>query len=119
MSTYLCGIDIGGTFTDCVVVDEAGRVTTGKAPSTPSDFGEGMIAAIDIVAGKLGTPLDALCRIPKVSGEFVARMEDVLELYGEDYDPECPVVCFDETSKQLIEETRTPIAPRAGRLKRL
>ncbi len=52
------------------------------------------------------------------SGEFVARMEDVLDLYGEDYDPERPVVCFDETSKQLIEETRTPIAPRAGRLKR-
>ncbi len=45
-------------------------------------------------------------------------MEDVLELYGEDYDPECPVVCFDKTSKQLIEDTRTPIAPRAGRLKR-
>ena len=62
MSTYLCGIDIGGTFTDCVVVDEAGRVTTGKAPSTPSDFGEGLIAALDIVARKLGTPLDALCR---------------------------------------------------------
>ena len=62
MSTYLCGIDIGGTFTDCVVVDEAGRVTTGKAPSTPADFGEGLIAALDIVAGKLGTPLDALCR---------------------------------------------------------
>ena len=40
MSTYLCGIDIGGTFTDCVVVDEAGRVTNGKAPSPPSDFGE-------------------------------------------------------------------------------
>ncbi len=56
--------------------------------------------------------------IPKVSGEFVARMEDVLELYSEDYDPERPVVCFDETSKQLIEDTRTPIAPRAGRLKR-
>ena len=45
-------------------------------------------------------------------------MEDVLELYGEDYDPERPVVCFDETSKQLIEETRTPIAPRAGRVQR-
>ena len=60
MSTYLCGIDIGGTFTDCVVVDEAGRVTTGKAPSTPGDFGEGMIAALDIVAGKLGMQLDAL-----------------------------------------------------------
>ena len=62
MSTYLCGIDIGGTFTDCVVVDEAGRVTTGKAPSTPADFGEGLIAALDIVAGKLGTPLETLCR---------------------------------------------------------
>ena len=62
MSTYLCGIDIGGTFTDCVVVDEAGRVTTGKAPSTPSDFGEGLIAALDVVAGKLGRPLDVLCR---------------------------------------------------------
>ena len=45
-------------------------------------------------------------------------MEDVLELYSEDHDPERPVVCFDETSKQLIEDTRTPIAPRAGRLKR-
>ena len=61
MSTYLCGIDIGGTFTDCVVVDEAGRVTTGKAPSTPADFGEGLIAALDIVAGKLDMRLDTLC----------------------------------------------------------
>ena len=49
----------------------------------------------------------------------MARMEDVLDLYGEDYDPECPVVCFDETSTQLIEETRTPIAPRAGRVETL
>ena len=40
--------------------------------------------------------------IPKVSGEFVARMEDVLDLYHEEYDPERPVVCFDETSKQLL-----------------
>ena len=62
MSAYLCGIDIGGTFTDCVVVDEAGRVATGKAPSTPVDFGEGLIAALDIVATKLGMPLEGLCR---------------------------------------------------------
>ncbi len=34
-----------------------------------------------------------------MSGEFVARMEDVLDLYHEEYDPERPVVCFDETSK--------------------
>ena len=34
--------------------------------------------------------------IPKVSGEFVARMEDVLDLYQQAYHPERPVVCFDE-----------------------
>ena len=61
MSAYLCGIDIGGTFTDCVVVDEEGRVTTGKAPSTPADFGEGLIAALAIVAAKLGMTLETLC----------------------------------------------------------
>lgn len=38
-------------------------------------------------------------------------MEDVLELYEEDYDPRRPVVCFDETNKQLIEETRVPLPP--------
>ena len=37
-----------------------------------------------------------------MSGEFVARMEDVLDLYHEEYDRERPVVCFDETSKQLL-----------------
>ena len=45
-------------------------------------------------------------------------MEDVLDLYGEDYDPERPVVCFDETSKQLIGHTRMPIAAASGRLER-
>jgi len=36
-------------------------------------------------------------------------MEDVLDLYAEPYDPARPVVCFDETSKQLIAETRVPL----------
>ena len=36
-------------------------------------------------------------------------MEDVLELHQEPYDPQRPVVCFDETNKQLIEEKRTPL----------
>ena len=45
-------------------------------------------------------------------------MEDVLDLYEEEYDPERPVVCFDETSKQLIGHTRTPIAAASGRLER-
>ena len=53
-----------------------------------------------------------------MSGEFVARMEDVLDLYEEEYDPERPVVCFDETSKQLIGHTREPIDAQPGRLER-
>jgi len=35
---YVVGVDIGGTFTDCVVVDEAGQITIGKALSSPDDF---------------------------------------------------------------------------------
>ena len=46
-------------------------------------------------------------------------MEDVLDLYAEPYDPKRPVVCFDETSTQLLAETRTPMPPRPGRPQRL
>jgi len=42
-------------------------------------------------------------------------MEDVLEVYHRPHDPSCPVVCVDETSKQLIAETRVPIAAKPGR----
>lgn len=41
-------------------------------------------------------------------------MEDVLDLYAEPYDPKRPKVNFDETSKQLIKETRQPLAVRPG-----
>ena len=41
-------------------------------------------------------------------------MEDVLEVYHRPHDPECPVVCLDETSKQLIAGTRAPIAAKPG-----
>jgi N-methylhydantoinase A len=50
---YLVGVDIGGTFTDCVVIDEAGAVTTAKAPSTPDDFARGMIDALAGAARRL------------------------------------------------------------------
>lgn len=46
--------------------------------------------------------------IPAVDAEYVARMEDVLDLYSQPADPERPVVCFDETPAQLIGETRVP-----------
>jgi hypothetical protein len=41
-------------------------------------------------------------------------MEDVLDLYGEPYDPAYPVVCGDETSRQLVQETRAPIPAKPG-----
>jgi len=44
--------------------------------------------------------------IPKIDGEYVARMEDVLDLYAEAPDPQRPVVCFDESPVQLIGEVR-------------
>jgi len=56
--------------------------------------------------------------IPSVSAEFVAAMEDVLDLYAEPYDPQRPTVCFDETSTQLIGEGRIPLPARPGRPER-
>ena len=53
---------------------------------------------------------------PKANAEFVCAMEDVLEVYHRRFEdcwsPACPGL--DETSKQLVEETRTPLPPRPG-----
>lgn len=51
---YIVGVDIGGTFTDCVVVDEVGQITLGKALSTPTDFSIGAIDAVKRAAENLG-----------------------------------------------------------------
>lgn len=48
------------------------------------------------------------------SADFVAAMEDVLEVYHRPYDAERPVVCMDECSKQLIGEVREPLPPKPG-----
>jgi transposase len=56
--------------------------------------------------------------IPQVDGEYVARMEDVLDLYAEEPDPNRPVVCFDESPTQLIGEVRQPIPAEPGQLER-
>jgi N-methylhydantoinase A len=50
---HVVGVDIGGTFTDCAVVDEDGNITIGKALSTPGDFSQGVMAALQDVAKKL------------------------------------------------------------------
>jgi hypothetical protein len=52
---------------------------------------------------------------PGASAAFVANMEDVLEVYQRPRNPERPLVCLDETSKQLIAETRPPIPMKPGR----
>lgn len=52
--------------------------------------------------------------IPKVDAEYVARMEDVLDLYTQAPDPLQPVVCFDESPTQLIGEVRQPIPAEPG-----
>lgn len=57
---YVVGIDIGGTCTDCVVVDEQGRVALGKAFSTPPDFSAGIINSLEVAARALGTDGTAL-----------------------------------------------------------
>src|SRR5208282_2052170 len=51
---------------------------------------------------------------PDANAGFVAAMEDVLETYQKPRDPDRPLVCLDETSKQLVVETRTPIPAKPG-----
>jgi hypothetical protein len=54
------------------------------------------------------------CIPPEADGEFVAAMEDVLEVYKRPTDPRRPLVCMDETSKQLIGEIRVPLSAQPG-----
>src|SRR5881398_726462 len=56
--------------------------------------------------------------IPQIDGTYVARMEDVLDLYAEAPDLKRPVVCFDESPTQLIGEARQPISAMPGQLER-
>ena len=59
------------------------------------------------------------CIPPKANGEFVWRMEDVLEVYKRPYNPRFPVVCMDKSSKQLVGDTRPPTEMQPGQVKRL
>ena len=62
MASLLVGVDIGGTFTDCVVLDRGGRITATKSPSTPENFAEGMLAAMRLAAERLGLSFERFCR---------------------------------------------------------
>ena len=52
---------------------------------------------------------------PQRNADFAAGMEKVLDVYRRAYDADFPVVCMDETPRQLIGETRTPVPPAPGR----
>lgn len=56
--------------------------------------------------------------IVAITPEYRERMYRILDLYEEEYDKNCPVVCVDEKSKQLIEEIRDPMPLRPGRAAR-
>ena len=57
---YMIGVDIGGTFTDCVVMDAQGHIVTGKSPTTPDDRSRGFFDSIERTADELGVDLGAL-----------------------------------------------------------
>jgi hypothetical protein len=59
------------------------------------------------------------CLPKKRSGEFVARMEDVLDVYQQPYDSGAPLVCMDELSKELHSDTRETIPVGPGKPKRI
>jgi N-methylhydantoinase A len=54
---YVIGVDVGGTFTDAVLADDAGTIVAAKAPSTPPDYSEGVVDVLTVLAGQLGQPV--------------------------------------------------------------
>jgi hypothetical protein len=54
------------------------------------------------------------CIPPKANGAFVAQMEEVLDLYEKPYDSYRPLICMDETSKQLVSDVQPPLPPKPG-----
>jgi hypothetical protein len=56
---------------------------------------------------------------PEEDSDFVAHMEDVLDVYRRPYDPQLPVVCMDEQPTQLIKETRSKVPAAPGRPERV
>src|SRR3954452_18035927 len=57
---YVIGVDVGGTFTDAVLDDDAGTVIAAKAPSTPPDYSRGVLDVLELLAEQLGRPLEEM-----------------------------------------------------------
>ena len=56
---------------------------------------------------------------PKENAQFVANMEDILAVYKLPYNPDVPVICMDESPKQLIEEIHKPLPTKEGKVKKI
>ena len=77
------GVDVGGTFTDLVAVDEAGRVTIAKSASTPADPSIGVMDGLGLLATELGlkpTGDAAVVFKPLSAAEFVRAENELQEL---------------------------------------
>ena len=57
---HVIGVDVGGTFTDAVLIGGDGSMLSSKTPSTPPDYGEGVVAAIELLANEMGVPVEQL-----------------------------------------------------------
>ncbi len=77
------GIDIGGTFTDVVIMRDDGSIDTSKSPSTPGRLIEGLLAALKLVAEKEGKSLDELLKdIDRISHGTTAATNAFIERRG-------------------------------------
>ena len=80
---YRIGIDVGGTFTDLVAVDDAGGVTFTKSPSTPEDQSVGVMAGLGLLAEALGVPLaDMLGATDRIVHGMTVATNALLERKG-------------------------------------
>ena len=59
------------------------------------------------------------CIPPEQSADFVAKMEDILDIYAKPYDEKYPVVCLDEKPKQLLDERREGMPMKKGSPKKI
>lgn len=83
MSSYLCGLDIGGTFTDCVLIDDSGRLTIAKAPSTPGNFADGVLEALRRAGERIGLTLpDLLNSITMLAHGTTAGTNAIIQRRG-------------------------------------
>lgn len=57
---YVIGVDVGGTFTDAVLDDDAGNLVAAKSPSTPPDYSQGVMDVLAVLAENLGVPLETM-----------------------------------------------------------